>query len=137
MFVLFLFVLMGAAAVVVDLGYWYLTKRIGQKFKRIYVASGEAADRAAAEAQARKQQRQQERDALRQEQDALDAVSELLSQLAQLTDLLADTYLLAAGFYQHKRTWRKRRHGHAEKAQGPQADLPGDDQAGAGPGQRR
>jgi hypothetical protein len=30
MFVLFLFVLMGAAAVVIDLGYWYLTKRQAQ-----------------------------------------------------------------------------------------------------------
>jgi hypothetical protein len=41
-----------------------------------------------------------------------------------LTDLAAAAALLAAGFHQHKRQWRRKRHGNA--------DRPEDDGKGTG-----
>jgi hypothetical protein len=47
--------------------------------------------------------------AWRREQARRDAALAPLLELCRLTDLLAEAALLAAGYHQHDRTWRRKR----------------------------
>ena len=49
------------------------------------------------------------------EKARLDALDADLAALIDLADLLAGAALLAAGFHQHKRQWRRKRHGNANR----------------------
>lgn len=74
-----------------------------------YVASGDLAMLAYALDQSDRRERQAQHDREQAELAAHTAADAPLNELAAMITLFTRAALLAAGFYQHKRQWRKRR----------------------------
>jgi hypothetical protein len=90
-------------------GYYYRSEREGRRVRRIYLGRGHAAEVVSQLDAAKRREREAERAARRAERTEQDALDAPLIKLNDLADLLARAALLAAGFHQHKREWRKRR----------------------------
>jgi hypothetical protein len=100
-------------------GYYYRVRKVNGRVVREYVGTGRVAHLAAHLDALDREKREAERAAWREERAQLDALDAGVAALIRLTDLAAAAALLAAGFHQHKRQWRRKRHGNASRANGP------------------
>jgi hypothetical protein len=114
-------------------GYYYRVRREGRRVVREYVGTGRIAELAAQLDALERQKRAAEAAAWRAEKARLDALDAKVSALIDLTDLAAAAALLAAGFHQHKRQWRRKRHGQGTHANGPDGPGRGGEDLGARP----
>jgi hypothetical protein len=105
--------------------YYYLSVRRGRSVERQYVGRGTPARAAAQMEQDSRRERAARALALQEERDRLEALEGSVADLCGLADALARAALLAAGFHQHRRQWRRRRMGTtATKAKGKAAGPP-------------
>jgi hypothetical protein len=86
---------------------------------REYVGPGAAGELAAELDALEREKRLDAAAAWRAEKARLDALDADVAALIRLTDLAAAAALLAAGYRQHKRQWRRKRHGNANRPDGP------------------
>jgi hypothetical protein len=105
--------------------YYYRSRRDGSRVVREYIGTGQVAERAALLDALARQRRLDEAAERRTQRDLLRALEEPVEQLNALTDLVARAALLATGYHQHKRQWRKRREHHGEGGRPPGADRAG------------
>jgi hypothetical protein len=92
-----------------DRKYFTRASRVGGRVVHEYLGAGEAAVQAAAEVERRRAERLgRTEDACRYRNEHSEAAGPL-EDLARLTELLAKGTLIALGYHQHDRTWRKRR----------------------------
>ena len=75
----------------------------------VYVGRGEVAQLTVALLATQQEDRKLKREKERQELQALDTLDADIDALSRLTSTLTEAVLIAAGFHQHKRQWRKRR----------------------------
>jgi hypothetical protein len=92
-----------------DRKYYYRAFRVGGRPTREYLGFGEAALRAAARIEVRRAQQLARAEAARQHRHQYEQAAAPLVDVSQLTELLAKGTLIALGYHQHDRTWRKRR----------------------------
>ena len=90
-----------------DRGFYYRSERAGQRVCRTYLGRGHAAEVVSQLDAAKRQEREAERAARLAEQAEMESFDDLLDELDDRADRLAHAALLAAGFHQHKRQWRK------------------------------
>lgn len=87
--------------------YYYRKHRVGRRIVSEYVGAGFLADVAAAETETARQ----EREAWAAQCAAEAALDRQIGALWHSAGLVTHGHLLAAGYWQHKRQWRKRQHG--------------------------
>jgi hypothetical protein len=88
--------------------YYYKSKRIGDRVKRVYLGAGESAQKAATEDAAKKAKRAEDETALATFKATLAGVDNLTLDAHDGVGLLTDAALLAAGFHKHRAQWRRR-----------------------------
>jgi hypothetical protein len=108
-----------------DRGYYYLVRKEGGRVIREYVGKGPLARSAALVASIVRQRREAAWAARRAAEAELDDLDALPAELDRLADRLARAALLAAGYHQRKRTWRKRRRGKLDPTEGGARDAGG------------
>jgi hypothetical protein len=89
--------------------YYTRSRKVNGRVVREYVGAGAIGRAAAALDAEHRAMRAQEAAAWQAEKARLDAVDTQLAALDELAGLLAKAVLLAAGFHQHKRQWRRKR----------------------------
>jgi hypothetical protein len=93
--------------------YYYRKQRIGARVRSVYVGRGRIADMTAALDAVQQRDLERERRKEQQEQhtsQVLDAsIDASIELLAKLVSTLTEAVLVAHGFHQHKRQWRKKR----------------------------
>jgi hypothetical protein len=89
--------------------YYYRSRWQNGRSVRLYVGTGPFAEAAAAMDAQRRVEREIQARAWRDEQARCEAAQVPLLELCRVTDLLAHAVLLAAGFHQHDRAWRRKR----------------------------
>ena len=90
--------------------YWYRREKIGNRWQKVYVGTGPAAEVAAQCDAARKQQRADERDRYLEERQRYAIAEAIIVDLDRLARVLSYAALLTAGYHRHDRgPWRKRR----------------------------
>jgi hypothetical protein len=92
-----------------DRKYYYRAFRVGGRPTREYLGAGEAAFHAAARIECRRAERSAHAEAGRHHRQQYEQAAAPLVDVSQLTELLAKGTLIALGYHQHDRTWRKRR----------------------------
>jgi hypothetical protein len=92
-----------------DCKYFYRACRVGGRATHVYLGSGEAAVRTANEIEQRRAARFAHAEAARHHRHQYEQAAAPLVDVSQLTELLAKGTLIALGYHQHDRTWRKRR----------------------------
>jgi hypothetical protein len=90
--------------------YFYASRRLGRRVRKLYFGRGPHAEVAAAALDAARQQRRQAAAAAREEQAKFQEIDHLLADFhGQSGDWLAPA-LIAQGFHQHDRgQWRRRK----------------------------
>jgi hypothetical protein len=96
--------------------YFYRSKRINGKPRRLYLGTGEAAERAAAEDEQRRQERQAAKAELEAKLTSLQEIEALVEKYYRLTELLLAAELMEAGFHKYGGEWRRRR-GRASRSE--------------------
>jgi hypothetical protein len=104
-------------------GYYYRVRKVGGRVVRQYVGAGVSAELASQLDAMERACREAEKVAWLKEKARLDALDADVSALIDLTDLVAAAALRAAGFHQHKRQWRRKRHGKDQRSD--DSDRPG------------
>jgi len=99
--------------------YYYRVKRNGKHLVKTYFGSGATAKRAALEDTERREAREKKRTEYKQFL-ALDAQ---LRDLTMATTTLVNASLIGSGFHQHKREWRRRRHGNINMDNGGNMEM--------------
>ncbi len=89
--------------------YYYRKKRDGFRVKSVYFGRGEMAYLDAVLFEKQQEDRGSERAKRQQELEAVNSLEVDIDALSRLTLTLTEAALIAAGFHQHKREWRKRR----------------------------
>src|SRR5262249_47656120 len=90
-------------------GYYYRVHKVNGRVVREYIGKGCVAELAAQLDTLERQQRETDQATFRAAKAELDALDAPLIEFNDLADLLARVALVAAGFHEHKRQWRKRR----------------------------
>ena len=94
-------------------GYYYRVRKLGGRVVREYVGTGRVAELAAQLDAIERETREAEAAAWRAEKARLEALDADVDALIGVTDLAATAALLAAGYHQHKRQWRRKRRGNS------------------------
>jgi hypothetical protein len=103
--------------------YYYQSRRIDGRVVREYIGTGYVAGLIAQLDALEREKRHLEKVDLHLQKVALEALDDDVKVLSEITDLVARAALLAAGYHQHKRQWRKRRECvHTRKAS--RAEVP-------------
>jgi hypothetical protein len=89
--------------------YFYRSVRVRGRPCKVYVGCGEAAAAADAEIHQGRLRREERRRNLQALRDGHAALTAPLDALGQAADLLARASLVAEGFHQHHRIWRRKR----------------------------
>ena len=89
--------------------YFYRKERSAGRVRSVYVGRGEIAVLTARLDKMQREERDAQRGKERKEQQAVDSLDQSIDNLAQLTSTLTEAVLVAAGFHQHKRQWRKQK----------------------------
>jgi hypothetical protein len=96
-----------------DRGYYYRSRKVGGRPRRVYVGKGRAAELAAELDALRRVGRQVRLEDWRDARAEVEALDQPLDELGGMADLLAEAALFVAGYRQHHRgEWRKRRVQH-------------------------
>jgi hypothetical protein len=103
-----------------DRGYYYRVRKVGGRVVREYVGTGPVAELAAQLDAIERERREMRAADWRVEKTRLDAIDADVAALIELTDLAAGAALVAAGFHQHKRQWRRKRHENGSRPDRPQ-----------------
>jgi hypothetical protein len=90
--------------------YYTRSRKVNGRVMRDYMGGGALGELAAAADALRRADRWAEREALRAEEARWQEALTPLLELIHVTDLLTRATLLVAGYHQHARTWRKKRH---------------------------
>jgi hypothetical protein len=88
--------------------YYYRSERVGDTVRRVYVGTGEAARRAAAEDAAAKAKRQADQAELARFQATLAGPSRVHEEAGHQLRVVTEAALLVLGCYQHHGQWRHR-----------------------------
>jgi hypothetical protein len=97
--------------------YYYRSERdVNGQPRRLYLGSGEAAERAAAEDRRRREERQAADAAWQAELAALLEFDALVERFCRLTDLLLAAAMLDAGYEKMRRGHWRRKHGSASRS---------------------
>jgi hypothetical protein len=99
-------------------GYYYRSRKVNGRVVREYVGTGRVAELAAQLDDIKRQERKAEKAAWQEEKARLDALDADVAALIELTELVAAGALVAAGYHQHKRQWRRKRHGNDNRNNG-------------------
>ena len=89
--------------------YYTRSRKVNGRVVREYVGTGPVALLAARLDALARLQREHDRTAARAERARAEALDDEIKAIIDPTDLAARAALLAAGFHQHKRQWRRRR----------------------------
>lgn len=89
--------------------YYYRSKRVGNRVIKEYFGCGPEAQQAALEDAQKRAEQEARRLAARQEREQHDAATEAVVQLGSQVDMLVKAALTAAGYHQHRGSWRKHR----------------------------
>jgi hypothetical protein len=89
--------------------YYYRSVKIGGHVVKQYFGRGAIGTVAESYDAKARQRRDAERDALRDEQDRLEPADRAMTALDAACRQVLEATLLAAGFHQNRRSWRKRR----------------------------
>lgn len=89
--------------------YYYRKVREGSRVRSVYVGRGELAQLTAALIAMQREDRSNQNQELRLEQALLRAFDLEVHAMEAVIITITEAALLAAGFHQHKRQWRKRR----------------------------
>ena len=89
--------------------YYYRKERRGSRVRSIYAGSGADALRAFEQDRVERNRRQEERDALRASMEVEGAMERRFVMAEKQVMRILRATLEAAGFHQHKGTWRKKR----------------------------
>ncbi len=88
--------------------YYYRKEREASRVRSIYVGRGEIALLTTRfDAMHREESQQQVKE--RKEQRGFDSLDQNIDNLVRLSSTLTEAILIAAGFHQHKRQWRKQK----------------------------
>jgi hypothetical protein len=91
--------------------YFYAGVRQGNRVRKVYLGSGEAARQAAETVQAARSARAEAKRARAEKWRAVDDLADQLDQLGNAVDQLSVCNLLCAGWRRHHRQWRSMKHG--------------------------
>ena len=94
--------------------YYYRKERAGNRVRSVYVGSGLIGQLSARTDEQEREEKDAERRALRREIEKQDAIDSRIDAVCELTEKLVTAALIASGFHQHKRQWRRKRHGKEE-----------------------
>ena len=94
--------------------YYTRSRKVNGRIIREYVGTGIVAELAALHDAEERAQRLAERERIQNEEARWTAATAALVELSQLLDGLTAAALISAGYHQHHREWRKRRHGPHE-----------------------
>ncbi len=89
--------------------YYYRKHREGSHVRSVYVGQGEIAVLTAQLDEMQREQNETLRARERKEQRAFDTFDQSIDTLSRLSSTLTEAVLMAAGFHQHKRQWRKQK----------------------------
>ena len=90
--------------------YFYRKKRSGARVRSVYVGRGEIAVLTARLDAMQREEREAQRAKERKEQQGFDSLDQSIDNLVRLSCTLTEAVLIAAGFHEHKRQWRKQKH---------------------------
>src|SRR5438045_3981902 len=93
--------------------YYYRKERHGERVVSEYIGRAEWVGFIADLEAARREERESQRAAERAEIAQLEAEDAQADGICEMVDMLTRCALIAEGFHQHKRTWRKKRDGKA------------------------
>jgi hypothetical protein len=99
--------------------YFYRSKRINGKPRRLYLGSGAAGERAARQDEQRRRERRAADAAWEAELAELREIDALVERFCRMTDLLLAAALMAANYHKHGGEWRLSR-GHAKRSNRPE-----------------
>lgn len=89
--------------------YYYRKKRQGSRVRSIYAGSGPLAILALKHDTEERQRRQAERNAMRASMETETIIDRRLAEAESKVKAIVRAALKAAGYHQHKGTWRKKR----------------------------
>jgi len=89
--------------------YYYRKERSGDRVRSVYVGGGETARLISLYEGLRREEAEEEREAERQARGREMEIDAELDALGKLIGELATATLIAHGYHQHKRQWRRRR----------------------------
>jgi hypothetical protein len=114
-------------------GYYYRVRKVGGRVVREYVGTGRVAELAAQLDAIERETREAEAAAWRAEKARLEALDADVAALIEVTDLAAAAALLAAGYHQHKRQWRRKRRDNSNRPDGADGSAGVDEDTRARP----
>jgi hypothetical protein len=91
--------------------YYYEKRREGSRVVSEYVGGGVVAELAEHRARIERARRDAERQKIKQERMSMADIDREIEAASGMIDLLTKASLLMAGYYDHKRQWRRRRDG--------------------------
>jgi hypothetical protein len=89
--------------------YYYRKERIGARVRSVYVGRGRIAGMTAALDGLQQDDHESERRKEQQERHTSQVLDASIESLEKLVSTLTEAVLIAHGFHQHKRQWRKKR----------------------------
>jgi hypothetical protein len=89
--------------------YYYRKERSGPRVRSVYVGRGEIAELSAELDDMEQVQKETRFRKERRERETFKSLDASIDSLVALTSTLTDAVLIASGFHQHRREWRKRR----------------------------
>jgi hypothetical protein len=89
--------------------YYYRKERTGNRVRSVYVGSGLIGQLSAQTDEQGRAEKDEERRALRRQIEKQDAIDSRIDAVCDLTERLVTAALIASGFHQHKRQWRRKR----------------------------
>jgi hypothetical protein len=89
--------------------YYYRKERDGSRVRSIYVGAGLFGQSAAMLSRLEREKREAESAAIRREIEKQEAVDARIDEICELIEKLVTMALIASGYHQHKRQWRRTR----------------------------
>jgi hypothetical protein len=89
--------------------YYYQKRREGTRVRSVYVGAGLVGQFASVADESTRGELDEQRRELRREIEEQDAIDARIDAVCDLTEKLVMAALIASGFHQHKRQWRRKR----------------------------
>lgn len=89
--------------------YYYRSQRQGQNVTSEYIGAGVSAQLIAMRDEQERQERKVRQEGLQRLKAEQDAIDKQIDELGKLAGNVATAVLLASGYHQHRRKWRKQR----------------------------